>query len=109
MKYTGLRNQIAALRAQLPRSGQTIVITGGIVPTSSERPIAEPVQLDLPLPEPVPSPSRARPRVATPLGPGPPAETAPEPPQGDCEPSQAEGWEARWFRDQRDRRRDQGR
>lgn len=106
MKYSGLRNQIAALRAQLPLAGQRIVIEGGMPDALAAPQSAEPVQLDLPLPAP-PRPSATSGRVL--LDPG--SRTTPSPPQASprpslagSEPEKAPDWEAQWFRDQRARR-----
>ncbi len=38
MKYSGLRNQIAALRAQLPLAGLRIEIRGGLPPDAAAKP-----------------------------------------------------------------------
>ncbi len=57
MKYTGLRNQLAALRAQLPLAGLRIEIRGGL-PDPAATAAPEPEQLELPLPKPPPRPSR---------------------------------------------------
>ena len=105
MKYSGLRNQIAALRAQLPGAGLRIEIRGGLVPefgTAAAAP--EPVQLELPLPKPVPSPSRARGHVFAKPGPDP-TETAPRPLLGDSEPEKAPDWEQTYWRSQQHQRR----
>jgi hypothetical protein len=104
VKYSGLRNQLAALRAQLPQAGLKIVITGGLPSNASAAVLAqpEPQQLDLPLPS--PSPPKARGRVFAKPGPDPPAETPPRAPLADSAPTQPPGWEAAWWRDQRRRR-----
>ena len=103
MKYTGLRNQIAALRAQLPLAGQRIVIEGGVPEAIAAPQSAEPVQLELPLPA-SPRLSRGAGRVFT--KPGSPAEDAPAASAGDPGPAQAPEWEHAWWRDQK--RRDRG-
>jgi hypothetical protein len=104
VKYLGLARQIAQLRAQLPRAGQRIIITGGLPESVAAAAPAEPVQLELPLPAPPAKPrGEGRFFVIT-----PPAEASPEPPQGDLEATQALNWEQTYWRS-RQRRRDQGR
>ena len=106
MKYAGLRNQLAALRAQLPLAGLRIVITGGMPETATPAAASSPPpeQLELPLPKPPPSPSAAAGRVFVSPGPLVAAETAARTPLTDPEPAKPD-WEQAWWREQRRLRR----
>lgn len=107
MKYSGLRNQLAALRAQLPQAGLRIVIEGGLPDGTAAAASPEPQQLELPLPKPPPSPNRALGRVFAILTTPPAAKIDPEAPQGVSEPDKALDWQTTWWHDQH-RRRERG-
>lgn len=103
MKYSGLRNQLMALRAQLPQRRLRIHITGGLPEaTATAAKPAAPQQLELPLQQPAPRPQEARKRIHSPPGPilDSPAPTPQQPPQADPAPS----WEQDWWRSRRQRR-----
>lgn len=103
MKYSGLRNQLAALRAQLPDRRLRIRVEGGLPKTGTAAAVPAPEQLESPLPKPPPRPSAAQGRVKKPWPIT--AETAPRPPLADCEPDKASDWERDWWEHQRQRRR----
>jgi hypothetical protein len=102
VKYSGLRNQIAALRAQLPQRRLVIEITGGLPSNTATAGPNPPQQLELPLPRPAPRRQEARQRVHAPPGPilAPQTPTHQQPPLADPAPS----WEQDWWRSRRQRR-----
>lgn len=104
MKYSRLRSQIAALRAQLPQRGLTICIEGGVPDAIAAPESAEPVQLELPLKAP-PGLPRGAGRVFVKPGPTPKPLQGPSLP--DPAPENVPDWERQWWQNQ-NRRRDRG-